>query len=38
MVRMIFHRYLEVSSIGSLKRSLDAEGIVSKRRRFRDGK
>ncbi|MEC5321850.1 recombinase family protein [Aurantimonas sp. A3-2-R12] len=37
-VREIFRRYLEVGSIAILKRSLDAEGIVSKRRRFRDGK
>ena len=36
-VRLIFHRYLEVGSIAALKRSLDADGIVSKRRRFRDG-
>lgn len=37
-VRLIFHRYLEVNSIAALKRSLDADGVVSKRRRFRDGK
>lgn len=37
-VRLIFRRYLEVGSIATLKRSLDAESIVSKRRRFRDGK
>jgi DNA invertase Pin-like site-specific DNA recombinase len=37
-VREIFRRYLEVGSIADLKRSLDADGIVSKRRRFQDGK
>ncbi|MCG6122856.1 MAG: recombinase family protein [Microvirga sp.] len=37
-VRLIFQRYLEVNSIAALKRSLDADGIVSKRRRYRDGK
>jgi DNA invertase Pin-like site-specific DNA recombinase len=36
-VRLIFDRYLEVGSVAELKRSLDNEGIVSKRRRFRDG-
>lgn len=37
-VRLIFRRYLEVGSIAELKRSLDWEGIVSKRRLFADGR
>jgi DNA invertase Pin-like site-specific DNA recombinase len=37
-VRLIFRRYLEVGSVAELKRSLDNEGIVSKRRKFGDGK
>jgi DNA invertase Pin-like site-specific DNA recombinase len=37
-VRLIYRRYLEVGSVGALKHSLDADGIVSKRRRFRDGR
>lgn len=37
-VRLIYRRYLEIGSIGALKRSLDADGIVSKRRRFQDGR
>jgi len=37
-VRQIFQRYLEVGSIAELKRSLDADGIVSKRRIFRNGR
>ena len=37
-VNLIFHRYLEIGSIATLKRSLDADGIVSKRRRFSDGR
>jgi site-specific DNA recombinase len=36
-VRLIFRRYLEVGSVAELKRSLDKDGIVSKRRRFGDG-
>jgi len=37
-VRLIYRRYLEVGSIAALKRSLDADGIVSKRRQFEDGR
>jgi site-specific DNA recombinase len=37
-VGLIFRRYLEVRSVAELKRSLDQDGIVSKRRRFSDGK
>ena len=37
-VRLIFRRYLEAGSIAELKRSLDREGIVSKRRVFSDGR
>src|SRR5688572_17360723 len=37
-VRFIFHHYLEIGSIADLKRSLDAAGVVSKRRRFSDGR
>lgn len=37
-VRLIFRRYLEVGSIAVLKRSLDADGIASKRRVFSDGR
>jgi site-specific DNA recombinase len=36
-VRMIFRRYLELGSVRELKASLDAEGIVSKRRTGADG-
>jgi len=36
-VRMIFHRYLELGSVRELKASLDAEGVVSKRRTAADG-
>ncbi len=34
--RLFFHRYLEFGSIAALKRSLDIEEIVSKRRVFAD--
>ena len=37
-VRLIFRRYLEVGSIAALKQDLDRSGIVSKRRRFNDGR
>jgi len=37
-VRLIFHRYLELGSIAALKQNLDRSGIVSKRRRFSDGR
>jgi len=37
-VRFIFRQYLAIGSIADLKRSLDAAGIVSKRRRFSDGR
>ena len=37
-VRFIFQEYLRSGSIADLKRSLDAAGIVSKRRRFSDGR
>lgn len=37
-VRLIYRRYLEAGSIADLKRVLDAEGIVSKRRCFADGR
>ena len=36
-VRMIFRRYLELGSVRELKASLDAEGVVSKRRTAADG-
>jgi DNA invertase Pin-like site-specific DNA recombinase len=36
-VRMIFRRYLDLGSVRELKASLDAEGIVSKRRMAADG-
>ncbi|MCT8971443.1 recombinase family protein [Microbaculum marinisediminis] len=37
-VRQIFHRYLKLGSIAALKQHLDASGVVSKRRRFSDGR
>ncbi|MCP1211622.1 recombinase family protein, partial [Devosia subaequoris] len=37
-VRPIFRRYCKVGSIAQLKHSLDADGIVSKHRRFQTGK
>lgn len=37
-VRLIFRRYLELGSVAALKLSLDTQGVVSKRRRFQDGK
>jgi site-specific DNA recombinase len=37
-VRLIFERYLAIGSIAELKRSLDDEGVVSKRRTFGDGR
>ena len=37
-VRLIFERYLALGSIPELKRSLDRDGIVSKRRVFADGR
>ena len=37
-VRLIFRRYLELGSIAALKQHLDASGILSKRRRFSDGR
>ncbi|MCC0019199.1 MAG: recombinase family protein [Rhodobiaceae bacterium] len=37
-VRLIFERYLELGSIPELKRALDRDGIVSKRRVFADGR
>ncbi|NMA96532.1 MAG: recombinase family protein [Phyllobacteriaceae bacterium] len=37
-VNLIFRCYLEIGSIATLKLSLDADGIVSKRRRFSDGR
>ncbi len=37
-VRFIFQQYLTIGAIADLKRSLDAAGIVSKRRRFSDGR
>ncbi|MEJ8571624.1 recombinase family protein [Microbaculum marinum] len=37
-VRLIFRRYLELGSIATLKQKLDETGIVSKRRRFSDGR
>ena len=37
-VRSVFERYLEAGSVASLKRSLDADGVVSKRRIFSDGR
>ncbi|MEQ9638086.1 MAG: recombinase family protein [Devosia marina] len=37
-VRLIFRRYCKVGSIAQLKNSLDADGIVSKHRRFQTGK
>ena len=36
-VRTIFRRYLELGSVRELKASLDAEGVVSKRRTAADG-
>src|SRR5271166_6605336 len=36
-VRMIFRRYLDLGSVRELKASLDAEGVVSKRRTAADG-
>src|SRR5687768_2429991 len=37
-VRFIFQKYLEIGSITDLQHSLDTTGIVSKRRRFGDGR
>ena len=37
-VRAIFRRYLELGSVRDLKASLDAEGVVSKRRLAADGR
>lgn len=37
-VRLIFNWYLEAGSVAELKRRLDGEGIVSKRRAFGDGR
>ena len=37
-VRFIYTQYLELASVAALKRSLDAKGIVSKRRHFKDGR
>ncbi len=37
-VRFIYMQYLELASVAALKRSLDAKGIVSKRRHFKDGR
>jgi DNA invertase Pin-like site-specific DNA recombinase len=37
-VRFIFQKYLEIGSITDLQHSLDTTGIVSKRRRFSDGR
>ncbi|MCB1471437.1 MAG: recombinase family protein [Rhodobiaceae bacterium] len=37
-VRLIFERYLALGSIPELKRALDRDGIVSKRRVFADGR
>ena len=37
-VRLIYASYLESGSIAALKRSLDQQGIVSKRRYFKNGK
>ena len=37
-VRLIFRRYLDLGSVADLKRSLDGEGIVSKKRIFADGR
>lgn len=37
-VRFIFQEYLRIGCIADLKRSLDSTGIVSKRRRFSDGR
>jgi DNA invertase Pin-like site-specific DNA recombinase len=37
-VRLIYDSYLELGSIATLKRSVDQQGIVSKRRRYKDGK
>jgi DNA invertase Pin-like site-specific DNA recombinase len=37
-VRFIYMQYLEFASVAALKRSLDAKGIVSKRRHFKDGR
>jgi site-specific DNA recombinase len=36
-VRQIFQRYLDLGSVRALKASLDAEGVVSKRRSAADG-
>lgn len=37
-VRLIFRRYLKLGSVAALKHHLDTSGIVSKRRRFSDGR
>lgn len=37
-IRLIFNTYLEQSSVAVLKSFLDARGVVSKRRKFKDGK
>lgn len=36
-VRLIYRRYVELGSVAALTRSLDDDGVVSKRRRFKDG-
>jgi site-specific DNA recombinase len=37
IVRMIFHRYLELGSVRALRAALDEEGVVSKQRIAADG-
>jgi site-specific DNA recombinase len=37
-VRLIFRRYLELGSTGALVDELDARGVVTKRRQFKDGR
>jgi DNA invertase Pin-like site-specific DNA recombinase len=37
-VRLIYEKYLELSSVAALKHWLDAKGIVSKQRQFQDGR
>jgi DNA invertase Pin-like site-specific DNA recombinase len=37
-VRFVFREYMATGSIADLKRSLDGAGVVSKRRRFSDGR
>lgn len=37
-VRFIYGHYLEAGSVAELKRKLDAQGVVSKQRIFKDGK